>query len=197
MKQNKTRGDKRVASVIVKLLHNLYRLYPASRKLPEYKIGEKLVEKYGCKKILDVGCGPGNFGKLLLEDGIIDYYKCIDERDMFRLKDPRAEFVKTDARKPSLDNEKYDCIVFMNSIFYIGIEHLEKYLNHTDKIIIIDVNKTLKHPENILLDIIEGRIRKTPEETRKYLEKLGLEILEEGRSSHFYIVARKSGVLAR
>ena len=173
------------------ILLDLYRIYPAVKRLPEYRIGLKLVEKYKCKKILDVGCGPGNFGKFLLEENLADTYACIDIRKIFRLKDPRARFIHADARNPPINGERYDCIVFMNSVFYIGIEHVRKYLTLADTVIIIDVNKKAKYIHNKFLDIVEGNLRMTPEETEEYLRNMKLKIVEKHCGMQFYIVAQR------
>lgn len=180
--------------VLLGYLSMIYRFWPASTLFPEYRIGLMLVEKYGCRSVLDVGCGSGNLGKILLKHGVVDKYVGVDVVDIFKVKDHRALFIKCDARNPPRFNEFFDCIFFINSIFYIGVDHLVKYIDYGKFIVIADIDPSIRYIYNKVMDLLEGRIRLPPDKLREKLVELGLEIIEEKHGAQYYIVASKPAV---
>ena len=165
----------------------IYTIYPASEKMTEYRIGTELVKKYKCRKILDVGCGKGNFYKILRKKCPPKKYTCIDKHRLFKPKDPNAELIHADARNPPPITENYDCVIFMNSLFYMGVETIQNYKDFAPIVIIIDVDPT--HLQNKLLNIIEGKIRLPPNKLAEKLETLGFKILELGVGPQYYLAA--------
>jgi len=140
----------------------LYRFWPASPYLPEYRVALTLARKYNCKTVLDVGCGRGNLGKLLVKHRIVHRYLGIDVVKLFNVEDPRTIFINADARDEACVMGRFDCVFFVNSLFYIGFSHLFKYAELGDVVIVIDINPSSKYLANKLVDILEGGIRLNP-----------------------------------
>jgi len=166
----------------------LYRFWPASPHLPEYRVALNLARKYGCRTVLDVGCGRGNLGKLLIKHGIARRYLGIDIVKLFNVEDPRAVFVNADARDEACVMGRFDCVFFVNSLFYIGFSHLFKYAELGDVVIVIDINPSSKYLANKLVDILEGGIRLNPVVVKRELERAGFRILEEKIGAQYYLV---------
>jgi len=170
----------------------LYRFWPASPRLPEYRVALTLAKKYNCRTVLDVGCGRGNLGKLLVKHRIAYRYLGIDIVKLFNVEDPRTVFVNADARDEVCVVGGFDCVFFVNSLFYIGFSHLFKYAELGDVLIVIDINPSSKYLANKLVDILEGRIRINPVVVRRELERAGFRILEEKIGAQYYLVVSGS-----
>lgn len=173
--------------ILLKYLFLAYRFYPAFKRFSEYKLATEAISKYKCKKILDIGCGKGNLG-MLLEN--FDMYVGIDLNDMFE-KGSDLDFIRADAVYPPLRSSTgtwpFDCVFFVNSVFYFGLEaSLNLYSKIARKIFIIDIDKRL-FPVRVV-DFLEGKIRKNPEEIKAYLAEKGYKIIEFVNGSTFMFV---------
>jgi len=178
--------------IVLKNLSIIYRFWPASTMLPEYKVALNLALKYNCKSILDVGCGAGNLGKILLERNIVDKYLGLDINNIFKLRDPRAKFIRCNARNPPPLDDYYDCVFFINSLFYIGVDYITLYEGYGKYFIIIDINPSFKYIANKLMDLIEGKIRLTPDKLKEILKSKGFRIIEEKIGGQYYFVLESS-----
>jgi SAM-dependent methyltransferase len=172
----------------MRYLKILYRFYPGSKLLAEYRHGLNLAKKYGCRRILDVGCGTGGFAKLLLEHNLVDFYVGVDVNDIFRINDPRALFIVADGRNPPLSGF-FDCVFFINSIFYIGVNHLDTYAKYAKYVVIIDIDP--KYPHVRLADRLE-RWRGMRMERADLIEMLEKKycVCETGGMVTYYVVLR-------
>jgi len=169
----------------------VYRFYPALRSLPEYRVATELAKRYGCRAVLDVGCGRGNMGKILFDENVIDRYVGIDLYDpkLFRLNgDPRARYIRADARTDVDPGEYFDCLFFVNSLIYIGVEHIAWYMRFAKYGIVIDTTPSVKYPHVLLVDLLEGRARIHPKKLQKHLLQMGFKILELKYGQQYYVV---------
>lgn len=136
----------------------LYRFYPSTTHLGEYRHAISVCKKYKCRKVLDVGCGNGGLCKVLTRHGV-DVYVGIDINDVFRHYSPRCTYIVSDARNPPLetDTKYFDCILFVNSIFYIGLQTIENYRRIGKYLVIIDIDP--RYPHVWIADRLESRGR--------------------------------------
>jgi len=171
-------------------LRILYSLYPASKVLSEYRYAIKLAKKYRCKRVLDVGCGKGNLGRILLEETELETYIGVDVEDIARTTEPNLLFIVADGRQPLL-RCCFDCVFFVNSLFYIGYNSLFNYVRLSKYIIIIDIDPT--YPHVWVADRLESgfkgfRMRK--KHLINELSKAGFQIVEAGGFSTYYVVVK-------
>jgi SAM-dependent methyltransferase len=82
------------------------------------------LQRYGCKKILDIGCGPGQFAELVLDWQFpkytgVDFSAVAIEKAQQAV--PQYKFVIADVLKPGAYRDfEFDCIVSMEVL-----EHIE------------------------------------------------------------------------
>ncbi len=162
----------------------IYRLYPAW-PFEEYRIASGLIAKYGCRSVADVGCGPGNLVRFLPDS--VERYIGLDINKMFRHRDGRAAFVESDGALPPLRG-RVDCAIFVNSIFYIGVDALRAYSELADIIIVVDIDR--RYPHVRFFDMLEGSIRLSPGQLEEAARHYGLKPLESGGDVTFYEVYR-------
>lgn len=162
-----------------------YRLYPASSIIPEYAIAKKLANKYSCRRIIDVGCGRGSLAKIL----DYDLYVGIDLNDNF-IKMPKALFIKGDASNIAISGQ-FDCAFFVNSLFYLSIEALQKYSQLARYLIVIDIEKGAKYLPNLFIDFLEGKKRISSAELKAKAEAMGLKVEEYKTGGQYYIIFSK------
>lgn len=177
----------------------LYKLYPAWKVIAEYRYALELAKKYQCRRVLDVGCGRGNLGKVLLEGHpYLQLYVGVDIYDIFmEVEDPRINFIVLDAKNPPLMN-RFDCIFFVNSVFYIGLDSLEKYRNLGNLIAIVDIDPS--YPHIWVVDRFESffkGMRRSREGLITLLRNKGFDIIEEGGGATYYVVASCNRLLHR
>lgn len=171
----------------------LYSLYPATELLSEYRIAVKLVSKYACRKILDIGCGKGNLAKLLANkglEGMMYVGMDLDVGKFVRNLPGCVECVVADANYSPARTEAFDCVLFVNSIFYVGLEILGT-CNPKNVVIVIDIDP--RYPHVWLIDMLESRfagLRMNKEELVKKLRDMGFDILETGGWATYYVVAK-------
>ncbi|MGC9187336.1 MAG: class I SAM-dependent methyltransferase [Fervidicoccaceae archaeon] len=168
-------------------LSSIYRFYPASRSFDEYRIAEEIGKEMNCRKVLDLGCGKGNLGKILDPP---DLYLGLDLSEIFEL-DGRRNYVKGSMELlPLRQDEPFDCAFFINSVFYSDWKKSILEASRASRaMVLIDIDK--KYPHIWLLDFLEGSIRKRPHDIKEEMEKMGFETIVEKGGSTFALVFRK------
>lgn len=170
-------------------LRLLYRLYPASELIAEYRHALHIVERYGCRRVLDVGCGFGALARVLLRRAPVELYVGLDLAAAPRPRDARADFLLADARLPPLPRRPgFDCALFVNSLFYIGLEALRLYTELARYAVVIDIDP--RYPHVRLVDALESRGRGMRLSRRRLVEALSGEyrVVEEGGAATYYVV---------
>lgn len=155
----------------LRLLGLLYRVYPPCRLLAEYRHALEAAERYKCRRVLDVGCGGGNLAGILLHHGPTEFYVGLDVNNVFRRRG-EASFILSDARWPPVRPRSFDCVFFVNSIFYIGLGALEEYTGIAKYVVIVDIDPSYPHVR--VADWIEGlgrpsRSKLVAQLSRKYV----------------------------
>jgi len=182
-KEIKSKLERLRRKLLISYLSALYRFYPARRSFEEYELSYLIQRRFNCRKILDLGCGRGNLAKIL---GSLSLYVGIDLAEIFEIEGER-EYVRGSMEAlPIRDGKSFDCAFFVNSIFYSDWEaSMIEAGRVARRIVIIDIDK--KYPHIWLLDAIEGRIRKRPEEVKKRAEKK-FRLIEEKGGTTFALV---------
>lgn len=90
---------------------------------PTWTLVVDRLRRYGCKKILDVGCGPGQFAEVVADSGF-DSYLGLDFSTvaikMAQAKNPQLRFQVADVTKPSTyESLDFDSIVCMEVLEHI------------------------------------------------------------------------------
>jgi 2-polyprenyl-3-methyl-5-hydroxy-6-metoxy-1,4-benzoquinol methylase len=92
-----------------------------------YEMFLKIAGNFSGKKVLDFGCGKGDFYKYIREKGIPVYYCGIDiNENLIKLagrKYPEAEFIAMDIDETEL-NREFD-IIFICGVFNLRIAEIE------------------------------------------------------------------------
>lgn len=181
-----------MASLYLKLL---YMFYPPWLSFPEYSLARAVAKRYGCREVLDVGCGYGNLFKIL-EDQLVTYVG-IDIENTFRIKNPKATFVVADALSPPpwILSQRFDCVFFVNSLFYISTDALGLYGGLGEYVVVIDIEPKPIYLHAYLFDLLEGGLRKTVDELVGVAEGMGFQVVDVLRKRATYcLVLRKQGV---
>lgn len=170
--------------VVTRLVRLIYEVYPAVPVFPEYRLARRLAEAYGCRRVLDVGCGRGNLFRIL--EDLIEEYVGIDISGGFPIKSHKTRFIIHDARKPILLDGRFNCVFFVNSINYIGVESLMNFRNVADVIIIIDIDP--RYPHVKILGFLERLRRYRLEELEEHVKRLGFRVVERCSGSTYALV---------
>lgn len=168
------------------LVNILYRIYPALPWFAEYRLAVEIARKYACRSILDVGCGKGNLFKVLNSYGLVDRYVGIDKYSSFKIRNPKARFIKHDARLPLQLNEHFDCVFFVNSIYYIGLDAINNFRNVGDVIAIIDIDPT--KPHIFLASKMENVKRLSLSRLERYIMSAGFKVLYKHPGTTYALV---------
>ena len=103
-------------SQLAKAYHEMYQSIFDYKK--EFDFYDKLLKKYKCRKILEIGCGTGNLAKYFMETGY--NYTGLDLfNEMLKIAkkvEPRAKFVQGDMRALNL-SEKFDAVLITGRSF--------------------------------------------------------------------------------
>ncbi|MEM4584788.1 MAG: class I SAM-dependent methyltransferase [Ignisphaera sp.] len=177
-----------------KYLGIIYKLYPPSKYIPEYALAIDVAKRYNCRNILDVGCGSGNLFKMLSKH--LDRYVGIDILDIFKIRDPRALFIKADGKSPPdwLLKQRFDCVFFINSLFYISVDVLGIYGELGRYLVVIDIDPRIRYPHIYLLNLLEGRIRTTSMKLEEIVRKMGFKIIEKRNGMTYCLVLTRTDV---
>lgn len=168
------------------LVNLLYRLYPALPWFAEYSIAVEMARKYVCRSVLDVGCGKGNLFKVLDSYGLVDKYVGIDKHKMFKVRSPKARFIRHDARKPLPLNERFDCVFFVNSIYYIGLESVGNFRDVGDVFVVIDIDPTKLHI--FLATMLENVKRLSLVQLERHITSAGFKVLYKRPGTTYVLV---------
>jgi len=174
----------------LKHLRVLYSVYPAVGFLPEYRLAKQVVTRYSCRSVLDVGCGRGNLLRVLEKAGArVDLYVGVDISPFSAPAAWNAQLVLCDARRLPVMTSRFDCVLFVNSVFYIGLDVL-KALDPPRKVFaVIDVDP--RRPHIRLVDLVESRLRGmriTKEGLLKWLSENNFSVVEHGGATTYYVV---------
>ncbi|MEM3380456.1 MAG: methyltransferase domain-containing protein, partial [Fervidicoccaceae archaeon] len=173
---------------VLAFLSAVYRVYPASSKFEEYRISDRIREEFACRKVLDVGCGKGNLGKLLRD---LELYVGLDLSEIFE-QDEGREYIRGIMEKlPIREGKIFDCAYFVNSIFYSSnwMNSLFEAERVSRRLVLIDIDK--RYPHIWVLDMLEGRIRAPPHDIKRRLEGK-MRVLWEKHGTTFALVLEKS-----
>ena len=103
-------------SKLARVYHEMYQsIFDYKKQFTHY---DKLLHKYKCRKILEVGCGSGNLAKLFLK-AKYDYTGIDISPQMLAIAkevEPRANFFKVDMRNMKLRNQ-FDAILVTGRSF--------------------------------------------------------------------------------
>lgn len=124
-------------SQLARVYHEMYQSIFDYKK--EFQFYNRLLKKYKCKKILEIGCGSGNLAPFFLKAGYnyvgLDLFK-----EMIKIAkevEPKARFIQGDMRKLKL-KDKFDAILIAGRSF--------TYLTTNEDVMnaLKSINKTLK-----------------------------------------------------
>jgi len=175
-------------------LRFIYRFYPALRLLPEYRHAAGIVERYGCRRVLDLGCGRGNLFRVLEARGVRVVYVGVDLLFAEPPGSPYALHVVGDARSPPVEVGGFDCALFVNSLFYIGLGVLESLRKPGLLVGVVDIDPSYPHVK--LADLLESRLkgmRMTRKALVEHLKQRGFRVLEHGGMATYYVVFTPAG----
>ncbi len=147
-------------SQLARIYHEMYQVIFDYRK--QFRFFHKLLKKYNCKKILEIGCGTGNLASFFLK-AHYDYTGLDLHKEMIDIANevaPKAKFEQGDMRNFEL-KQKFDAIIITGRSFtYMStnqdimkaLETIHKHLK-TDGILFFDnfnaekmiTNKKTKH----------------------------------------------------
>lgn len=168
------------------LVNLIYRIYPALPWMAEYRLAIEISKKYVCRSVLDVGCGYGNLFKILDSHGLVDRYVGIDKHVVPRINNGKARFIKHDARHPLNLNEHFDCVFFVNSLFYIGIDAVSHFAGLGDITTVIDIDPSRPH---IFMTSKLERVKRLPlNQLVNILESRGFKILSKKPGTTYAVV---------
>ena len=179
-----------------KYLEVIYKLYPPSKHISEYAIAIDVAKRYDCRSVLDVGCGAGNLFKVLADAIPIERYVGIDVLDIFNVRDLRVTFVRGDARCPPswLLEQRFDCVFFVNSLFYISVDVLEIYGELGRYLMVIDIDPRIRYLHIYLANLLEGGIRTTSMELEETVRRMGFKVVEKRSGMTYCFVLTRTDV---
>lgn len=99
-----------------KVYHEMYQCIFDYEK--DFKLYDRLLKEYGCKDILEIGCGSGNLAQRFLQ-GKYNYTGLDMSNNMLaiaRENNPGVEFIQGDMRDIDI-NQKYDAILITGRSF--------------------------------------------------------------------------------
>lgn len=130
-------------------------------------------------KILEVGCGPGQFVKYLIEKGYKTEGIDLSEKmiEIAKEKVPQGKFQVMDMRKLDFDNESFDGLLVPYSLIHIPSEEINLTLK--------EFARVLKSGGHILLIAQRGEADKLVEEPLKVSEVMFVNFFTKDRLSKF------------
>ena len=122
---------------LARVYHEMYQSIFDYKK--EYRFYSRLLKKYKCKKILEIGCGSGNIAKFFLKENF-DYIGMDKSTKMLNIAketEPKAKFVNGDMRKIKL-RKKFDAVIITGRSFTYMTENddVMKALSSVNKILV-------------------------------------------------------------
>jgi len=120
-----------------KLAHIYDLIYP---QIFDYKkqlqLADKVLKKYDCKKVLEVGCGTGRLAKLLKNYDYTGSDLYSEMLKIARKRNPGVKFFKADMRALKT-KEKYDAVIILGRSFtYMTTnEDVERALKSAHKVL--------------------------------------------------------------
>ena len=156
-------------SELATIYHEMYQSIFDYKK--EFQFYNKLLKKYKCKKILEIGCGSGNLAPFFLKVGY-DYIGLDLFKEMIKIAkevEPKAKFVQGDMRNLKL-KDKFDAILITGRSF--------TYMTTNEDVMsaLKSINKHLKKKGFLIFDnfdaeIIFGNFKRNFVQTAKYKGK--------------------------
>ncbi|MBN1157517.1 class I SAM-dependent methyltransferase [Candidatus Woesearchaeota archaeon] len=132
-------------SHLAQVYHEMYQSIFDYKK--DFQFYNRLLKKYKCKKILEIGCGSGNLTPLFLKAGY-DYVGLDLFKEMIKIAkkvEPKVKFIQGDMRKLNL-KENFDAVLITGRSF--------TYLTTNEDVMntLKSVHKTLKKNGVLIFD---------------------------------------------
>ncbi|MFC1492624.1 class I SAM-dependent DNA methyltransferase [candidate division KSB1 bacterium] len=103
-------------SKLAEIYHEMYqKLFDYGK---EFEFYDKYLKEFGCRSVLETGCGTGTLGKYLMDAGFdytgLDLYQ--EMIDIARRENPSMNFIQGDMRDLNLDS-KFDSVIITGRTF--------------------------------------------------------------------------------
>lgn len=158
-------------------IYNLRFIVAGSQQLTKDFI-KKNYEEYGCKSVLDLGCGTGDFASIFSPQE----YLGIDSNNRYiryaTLNRPNYRFKCANILTYKFGNRSFDAALFISVMHHLGDKEIEEILRIISEkikkiVIIVDLNPETTLIKKILIKLDRGHHIRTTDEKKKLLSMLG------------------------